>query len=60
MMGKSHVTMAFMIQPQPTAKPWATPRMRAGKISETSTQLTVPDCLANTNRDTRTRTSHGK
>ena len=32
-MGNSHVTTAFIIQPQPTAKPWATPRMRAGKIS---------------------------
>ena len=49
-----------MIQPAPTATPWAVPRMRAGKISETSTQFTVPDCLKNTNRVTRPSTTQGR
>ncbi len=43
------MTTAFIIQPQPTAilgdAVWGR--------SETNTQLTVPDCLAKTNRDTR-------
>ena len=56
MMGNTRATIPLAIHRVPTASPMAVPRTLAGKISAMRTQVTVPDCLANTNSETMSST----